>query len=247
MIPELATISLIVIGLIAFGSAVLHSLSGFGGALILAAGLSAVVEVKLAVPLTTIAMIVANTGRAWAFRSSIPWSVALLVFLSSLPFIVIGALLFVSVSEALASALVGGYLLCTVPLRHILLGRGITVGRYGLAAAAVPYGLISGVSFGAGLVLAPFLIGAGILGESLVALIAVLGLGLNAVKTIIFASSPLLAGSTLLLGLAIGFCTIPGTYVGRWLLRATPLRLHVAVLEAIVVIAGAAFLYKAFL
>lgn len=246
MLPEPVALGLALIALIAFGSAVLHSLAGFGGALVLAAGLSAVVEVKLAVPLTTTAMIVANSGRAWAFRHAIPWRSALLIFVTALPFIVIGALFFVRVSEELASALVGGYLLCTVPLRHLLAGRGIGVGRRGLAAAAVPYGLISGVSFGAGLVLAPFLIGAGILGESLVAIIAVLGLGLNAVKTIVFTGSPLLTGTLLLLGLAIGLCTIPGTYVGRRLLRVTPLRLHAAALEALVVIAGVAFLYKAF-
>lgn len=246
MLPEPVALGLALIALIAFGSAVLHSLAGFGGALVLAAGLSAVVDVKLAVPLTTTAMIVANSGRAWAFRHAIPWRSALLIFVTALPFIVIGALFFVRVSEELASALVGGYLLCTVPLRHLLAGRGIGVGGRGLAAAAVPYGLISGVSFGAGLVLAPFLIGAGILGESLVAIIAVLGLGLNAVKTIVFTGSPLLTGTLLLLGLAIGLCTIPGTYTGRWLLRVTPLRLHAAALETLVGIAGIAFLYKAF-
>lgn len=169
-----------------------------------------------------------------------------IVFAAALPFIVIGALFFVGVPEPLAYGLIGSYLLCTVPLRHILVGRRIAVGRRGLAAAAVPYGLISGVSFGAGLVLAPFLIGAGILGESLVALIAVLGLGLNAVKTVVFASSPPVTGPALPIGVAIGFCTIPGTYAGRWLLRITPLRLHAAALEILVVVAGLGFLYEAF-
>jgi uncharacterized protein len=245
LLPEPLALSLIVFALIAFGSGFIHSLAGFGGALVLAAGLSALVEVKLAVPLTTTAMIVANSGRAWAFRHAIPWRAALGVSAVALPFIIVGALFFIRVSEAAASALVGGYLLCTVPLRRLLAGRGIGVGRRGLAFAAVPYGLISGASFGAGLVLAPFLIGAGILGESLVAVVAVLGLGLNTVKTIIFAGSPLLTGAALLLGIGIGLCTIPGTYAGRWLLRRTPLRLHAAALETLVVIAGVAFLYKA--
>lgn len=245
MAPDLGAISAILIVVIAFGSAVLHTLSGFGGALILAVGLSAVVNVKLAVPLTTVAMIISNTGRAWAFRKAIPWHTALLIFASSFAFIVLGAVLFVHMSERLAQGLIGAYLLLTVPMRHFLVGRGIAVGRRGLAAAAVPYGLISGIYFGSGLVLAPFLIGAGILRERLVALIAVLGLGLNLVKTIIFTGSPLLTGSTLLLGLAIGLCTIPGTYVGRSLLRVTPVRLHAVVLEAIVVISGLAFLYYA--
>ena len=245
MNPDLGAISVILIVLIAFGSAVLHALAGFGGALVLAVGLSAVVNVKLAVPLTTVAMIISNIGRAWAFRRTIPWHTAAVIFVSSFPFIVLGALLFINISEKLAQGLIGAYLLLTVPMRHVLVGRGIAVGKRGLAAAAVPYGLISGVYFGSGLVLAPFLIGAGILGERLVALIAVLGLGLNLVKTIIFTGSPLLTGSTFLLGLAIGFCTIPGTYMGRSLLRITPARVHAVILEAIVVLSGLVFLYYA--
>lgn len=236
---------LTIAALIAFSSGFLHSLAGFGGALVLAAGLAAVVDVKLAVPLTTTAMIVANTGRAWAFRRAIPWREAALVFVVALPFIIIGAVFFVGFSERLASALLGVFLLLTVPLRHMLRGRGIDVGRRGLAAAAVPYGLISGVTFGAGLLLAPFLIGAGVLGESLVAFIAVIGLGLNAVKTVVFSASPLLDGETVLLGTVIGLATIPGTYSGRWVLRITPLRLHAAALEVLVLAAGALFLYRA--
>lgn len=246
MTPPLdSSLLLLVVAFIAFTSAALHSLSGFGGALLLAAGLSFVIDVKQVVPLTTVAMMVAHSGRTWAFRHSIPWRAVIIVFSSALPFIVLGAMYFVKISEELANGLIGAYLLLSIPLRHVFLARGIVVGRLGLATAAIPYGLVSGVTFGAGLVLAPFLIGAGILGESLVAFVAALGIGLNVVKVIVFTGSPLLNGSILLIGLAIGLCTIPGTYIGRWLLRATPLRLHAAALETIVLAAGVAFIYRA--
>ena len=64
-------------------------------------------------------------------------------------------------------------------------------------------------------------------------------------KTLVFASSAVLDWETLLLGVMIGICTIPGTYSGYWIIRKTPVRVHTMLVEALVILGGAYFIYLA--
>jgi len=47
-------------------------------------------------------------------------------------------------------------------------------------------------------------------------------------------------------GLLIGLCTAPGAFVARWLMARIPLRVHTLLMEAVVLIGGAGFLWRAF-
>jgi uncharacterized membrane protein YfcA len=96
------------------------------------------------------------------------------------------------------------------------------------------------------LVLIPLYLGAGLAGESLIAMIASVGFTMNVTKTLVFASSTILDWETLLLGVMIGMCTIPGTYSGYWIVRKTPVRVHTMVVEALVVLGAGYFIYLAF-
>jgi uncharacterized membrane protein YfcA len=111
--------------------------------------------------------------------------------------------------------------------------------------AAVPYGLISGSTFGAGLMLAPFLLGAGLAGEQLVGTVAALGFGLNIIKAAVFGFSPLLNQALLMKGIVIGLFTIPGAYTGRWIVRRTPIRVHTRLMEVFILCGAAYFIWKA--
>jgi len=47
-------------------------------------------------------------------------------------------------------------------------------------------------------------------------------------------------------GLLIGLATAPGAFVARWLMAHIPLRVHTLLMEAVVLIGGAGFLWRAF-
>ena len=113
-----------------------------------------------------------------------------------------------------------------------------------LAVAAVPYGFLSGASFGVGMILGPFLLGAGVVGETLIATVAVMGFLLNLIKTVAFGLSPLLTPAYMLVGVGLGLCTIPGHRLGRFVLRRTPIRVHTLFLEAFMLLGGLYFLSK---
>lgn len=237
--------TIVLVAAIAYASAVFHSVGGFAGALLLTIGLAPVIGIKETIPVTAVAMIISNATRCWVFRHGIPWPAFFAIFTAALPGIVLGAVLYISLPVAYVALILGVFLSITVPLRHWFKRRDFKVGLNGLRAVAVPYGFVSGTVMGAGMMLGPFLLGAGIVGEQLIALIAALGLGLNLTKTIVFGVSPLLDTALFIKGLAIGVFTIPGAYTGRWIVTRTPVRIHTTFMEVFILCGAVYFLWSA--
>ena len=136
----------------------------------------------------------------------------------------------------------GAFLIITLPARRFLAGRKVAIPRAALAGVAIPYGLFSGASFGASMMLGPFLLGAGLVRETLIGTKAVLGFLLNVIKTVAFGLSPLLTMEYALVGAGMGRCTIPGHWLGRWIVRRTSIRLHTLLLEGVIAVGAVYFL-----
>lgn len=241
---DLGVGSVLYLGCAAIVTAVLHSLGGFAGALMLAIGIAPVVGVKATVPIVSVAMMISHSTRAWLFRHSIHWPVYLTIVAAGLPGIVVGVLFYVELPERIVGVGLGIFLLAMVALRRVLQGLEIRLGRPAIATVAVPWGFISGTTFGSGLMLGPFLLGAGLAGEVLLGTVAMLGFSLNVFKTVVFGLSPLLTFQLILIGLGLGLATIPGHRLGRWIVRRTPLRIHTLFLEAFMVLGGLYFIAK---
>ena len=242
---DLDLLSIALIVLAAFATAVFHAVGGFAGGLLLAICLAPILGVKETVPVTATAMIVSNMNRVWAFRAAVDWRKFATVFGVALPCIVASAIVYIRLPVAAVALLLGAFLALSLPVRRYMAAREFTVGPRGLAAAAVPYGLISGSTFGAGMMLAPFLLGAGLAGEPLLGTVAAIGFGLNLTKSAVFGLSPLLGPALMAKGVLIGLCTIPGTYLGRWIVRRTPIRIHTLYMEGLVLCGALYFLWNA--
>ena len=98
---------------------------------------------------------------------------------------------------------------------------------------------------GAGLLLISILMAAGVQGAALIASDAIVSVIMGAAKIALFGSVARLDGELALAGLLIGACTAPGAFVARWLLERIPARVHAAVMEAVVLLGGAGFLWRA--
>ena len=230
--------------LAAIGSATLHSVGGFAGALLMAIAIAPVLGVRETVPVVATAMMISHASRAWLFRNAVDWGAFRLLAIFGLPFIVLGVLFYVELSERAVALFLGTFLMIAMPLRRHLSGKSIAIPRKAIAVVAVPYGFLSGASFGVGMILAPFMLGAGIVGEALIATSAVAGIMLNVTKTVAFGISPLLTTELAVLGAGLGLCTFPGHALGRWIVRRTSIRLHTAVLETFVVFGACYMLWK---
>jgi uncharacterized membrane protein YfcA len=240
---DLATLALI--AAIAYASAVFHSVGGFAGGLLLTIGLAPVLGVKETIPVASVALIVSNLTRVWVFRRWIPWPEALAIFTAALPGVILGAVLYIKLPVHYVALVLGLFLIVTVPLRRYVAHHDFKVSVNGLRAVAVPYGLVAGTVVGAGMMLGPFLLGAGIVGVRLVALIAALGLGLNMTKGVVFGASPLLDLGLAAKGLMIGFCAMPGAFTGRWIVTNTPIRVHTVFMECFILCGAGYFLWRA--
>ena len=229
---------------VAFGSALLHSVGGFAGGLMMAIGLAPVLGIKETVPVVATAMVISHASRAWLFRKSVDWGIFKLLFFFGLPFIILGVMFYVELSEKAVALFLGVFLFITMPLRRYLAGKSIIIPRKAIAVVAVPYGFLSGASFGVGMILAPFLLGAGIAGETLLATVAVAGIVLNVTKTVTFGLSPLLTAELALLGVMLGLATFPGHAAGRWIVRQTSIRVHTLFLEAFVLLGATYMVWK---
>ena len=230
----------------AFSSAVFHSFSGFAGGLVLAVMLAPLLGVKETVPVVATALIISNVARIWAFRKSVAIKEYLAVFTAALPFIVLSAYVYVSLPVGVVALVLGIFLLASIPLNRTLKKKEVKVGLKGLALAGIPYGIVSGSTFGAAVMLAPFLIGAGLAGETMIGTIAILGFSLNVTKTVVFGMSPLLTSELLTMGILVGLCTMPGAYIGRWLVRNTSVRVHAQFMEIFIACGGVLFFYEAY-
>lgn len=226
----------------AFATSIFHTLSGFAGGVLLSFLVAPLLGVEAVVPILAVALTISATGRAWAFRRDVDWRVLANIMLPAVPCIALSALVYSRLPVDAISVILGVFLILTVLLRRPLQRRGQRVGVAGLAAAGAVFGALSGVTIGAGMILAPFLIGRGLLRERMAAVFACIAFLLNATKSGVFAATATLDAHLMALGVAIGLCTIPGTFLGYSILKRTPVRIHTAFVEVLVAIGGVGFL-----
>ncbi len=246
LLSQLDWLTLVLVALSAFATALFHSVSGFAGALLLSVCLAPLIGVKEVVPVVALAMIISNTNRTILFRRQINWRAYAAIMVTGLPGIIFGAVVYLYLSVTAVAIVLGCFLLISIPLRRILKKRNFTVGLRGLSAAGVVYGLVSGTVFGGGMILGPFFLGAGIVGESLVGVVAALGLTLNITKTLVFGAGELLDGRLITLGLVVGLFTIPGGLLGKLIVRNSKVQVHTLVVESLMFVGGCYFLYQGF-
>jgi len=246
LLGQLDTMTLMLVALAAFATALFHSVAGFAGALLLSVCLAPLIGVRAVVPVVSLAMIISNSNRILLFRNQIDWKAYRAIMITGLPGIVVGAMIYLYLPIKAIAIVMGCFLLISIPLRRDFKKRNYNVGYRGLSVVAIVYGVISGTVFGGGMILGPFLLGAGIAGQGLVGIVAALGLTLNITKTLVFGAGSLLDREMISLGIVVGLCTIPGGMLGKWIVKNTDIEVHTVIVEALMFVGGCYFLYQGF-
>lgn len=242
--PDLSVLAIFLIAIAAFATACFHAIGGFGGVLMLSICLAPILGVKTTIPVVAVAGMISNVTRATLFRKHINVAAATSVLVTAIPGIVVGAWLYSRMSGQIVALVLGLFLLASVPLRRNFARREIVVDRAGLAGSGAIFGIAGGFVVGAGLILAPFLLGAGLIGEAMVGTVAIIGFILNMTKTVVFGSTAVLTLPLIALGIAIGLVSVPGVWCGRWILANTSIRLHTLLIECLIIAGGCYFLWQ---
>ena len=223
---------------------IMAGLSGLGGGMLLAMAIAPVVGVKALVPIVAVAMLVNHIFRVWVFRHSVDWSTATFMTCIAVPTTVLGAVVYVALSAKTIAVMIGTFVFLFVVARRLIGGQAWRLNKIALGGVAIVFGFLSGSTIGAGMVVVPALLGFGLTGAALVGTDAVLGLAVIIAKTLTFGGLDILTTDVVVFGLVMGAASSPGIYVARWILERTSVRVHVGIVELMIVLGAGSIVYR---
>ena len=226
-------------------TSLIGGVAGYGTGALMPLVLVPIVGAEPIVPITSISALMTNTSRATAFRQSIDWRRAVIVLVAALPTCALGAWGYTRLTSAGVMILIGSMLALSVPLRRALRSRGFHFHDRRLAVASVAWGVLVGGTSGAGVILLAMLMGAGLEGAAVIATDAVISVALGVVKLAVFGLAGVITGQVVAVALLIGVVALPGAFLARALVARLPIHIHPALLDAVVMVGGAAMIIGA--
>ena len=229
---------LALVAIVALFAAVVGGMSGYGTGALMPLVLVPLVGAEPVVPIIAISALFTNTGRVTAFRDSLDVKRALIVIGFGVWTCMLGAYGYTRLTGRGAAMVIGTMLIASVPLRRLLKRHDIQIGDQGLAAGAVAWGLIVGGTSGSGVILLSLLLAAGMHGTAVIATDAFVSILMGAAKIAVFGVAGVITAQVLAIALMIGTITLPGAFVAKLLVQRMPVHLHVAMLDAVVILGG---------
>lgn len=226
------------VAVVSFAAAFLGGVTGYGTGLLLPPVLLPIVGPQYVVPIISLSALLTNGSRVAAFLYELDRSKLLLVSSVALPTCILGAFAYTRLSGAGVSILIGTVLILLVPLRRYLVRLHGHLGRRGLTMAGIGYGLLTGGTSGAGIVLLTILMAAGLQGSAVIATDAGISLVLGLAKVVVFQSAGALPPSAWIMAALIGLSALPGPFLAKRFTRNLSHSIHAYILDGVVVFGG---------
>jgi uncharacterized membrane protein YfcA len=223
---------------VALFASVVGGVAGYGTGALMPLVLVPMVGAEPVVPIIAISALFTNTGRVAAFFREIDRRRAAIVIAGAVVTCVLGAYGYTRLSGVGASIVIGAMLILSVPLRWLARRRDLSLGDAGLAAGAAGYGLVVGGTSGSGAILLSLLMAAGLQGAAVVATDAAITIVVGIVKISVFGVVGVVTPQVLALGLLIGAIAFPGGFLAKALLARMPIKVHTAMLDAVIILGG---------
>jgi len=246
ILGSIGLIPLIILLLASFVTSMIHGATGIAGGFLLAAIAAPIMGLQNVVPVLSITLLISHGARAFFNARQIDKHSYLRVMIPAVPFIIVAALAYGRMSNASIALILGAVVLLSIPLRRWTNRLQIKTSNRMLSGAGVVYGGISGIAIGPGMLLMPVLLGVGMNREAFVATLASIALTTNLVRASVYGVSDILNPNTFLLGILVGLATIPGTWIGRGILRRMTDAKHIVVIEWLMVLGGLNFFWMAY-
>ncbi len=228
----------------AFGSAIVGGIGGFGTGIILTAVLMPVIGVKAVVPVLSLAGVLINAGRFWFYRQHVDWVMVRRVLPFAVPCLFAGTWLYATLDARPLGLVIGALVLASVPLRRLLAVRRIRVGPNGQRLGGAAFGAANGFASGMGVILVSLLLGAGLTGSAVLATDALITIVIDLLRAGLFGRFNLLSRDSVVLGVAIGLATFPGSALASWLVTRLHARLHVLFMDALILFGGSMIVWN---
>src|SRR6266700_1878268 len=240
-VPQLALITAM-----ALIASVVGGVAGYGTGALMPLVLVPIVGAEPVVPILSLSALLTNSSRATAFWGFVDGRRALMVLIAAVPTCVLGAWGYTMLSGKGAALVIGAMLVASVPLRRLMRRRGLALSSRGLAAACFGWGPLAGGTVGAGVILLSLLLAAGLEGAAVIATDAVISIGIGFAKLATFGLAGVVSAQVIAIALLIGGVALPGAFLAKALIERLPLHVHTAILDAVVIVGGAAMVVNAF-
>lgn len=228
---------------VSFGSAIIGGMGGFGTGIILTATLTPILGIKAVVPVLALSGIIINAGRFWFYRRDFDARAVKLVLPPALACLLGGTLIYQYLDAARLAIVIGLVVLAALPARRHLAARRLNIGARGLAVGGGIFGFLNGIASGMGVVLISLLLGAGLAGTAVLATDALVTIAIDVTRSALFGKLDLLAPSDVVLGGVIGISSLPGSWLASLLVRRLGHRLHIVIIETLIVAGGLSILF----
>jgi uncharacterized membrane protein YfcA len=245
VIANLSAGELLAVAGMALIASLVGGIAGYGTGALMPLVLVPLIGAEPVVPIIAISALMTNTSRALAFRRVLDFRRALIVLVAALPTCVLGAYGYTLLTSVGATLVIGGMLMASVPLRRYFSRRAMRISNGGLAAASVGYGVLVGGTAGAGIVLLSLLMSAGLEGGAVIATDAAISIVMGIVKISVFGIAGVVGAQVIAFGLLIGSIAFPGAFLAKALVDRMPVRVHTAILDAVVLCGGAFLISRA--
>jgi uncharacterized membrane protein YfcA len=240
-----ADVSLAQLGLVAgvaLFASIVGGVAGYGTGALMPLVLVPLIGAEPVVPIIAISAFFTNASRAAAFRAFIDPRRALIILAAAIPLCIVSAYGYTLLNNRGAMLVIGGMLILTVPFRRMMRRRDIRLGERGLALSAAGWGALVGGTTGAGIVLLSLLMAAGLQGAAVIATDAAISIVIGLVRITVFGVASVVTAQVLAFALLIGLVAFPGAFLARAFVERLPLKVHTAILDAVVVLGGAVML-----
>lgn len=222
---------------VSYLAATLSGAVGFGGALLLLPLLNLVIDIKVAVPILTVAQIFGNASRVWFGRKQLRWEPITLFLLGAVPCAVAGALLFYRLESRWLSFGLGILLLLLVVQRRLKPARFFG-GRTAVAGGGALTGFLSAVAGSAGPLGAAVFLSLGLTPTAYIASEAFTALTLHLVKVVSYQRLALLDYSDFMIGCFLGVAMVLGSWSGKKIVDKIPKEKWIILVELLLVVSA---------
>lgn len=233
----------------AFVASALAALSGFGVSVVMMPVLVFALGERDAVPALTIATLLGNLSRAALNRDSLRWSAAGWYLAGAAPAAALGGFLFASAPERTLAALMAAFLLGAVTFRHLRRRAPGTpaaaMPEKRLAAVGLVTGLVSALVGGAGPLVVPFFLAAGLTKAAFIGTEALAAAGVHIVKLFAYGGTRAMSLGAIWAGVVTAPAIIVGTLAGKQITNRVSASTFIVVVEATMIVAALLLLARA--
>lgn len=220
----------------------LAAVAGFGGAAVLMPMLVLMFGVREAIPILTVAQLIANASRVWFNRHELELPVVGWFALGGVPTALIGGFLFAAAPVSFLIRLLGLFLIVTVVYRHVGKPSALRLPLRGFAFLGAVLSFLSALLGSIGPIMIPFFLAYGLVKGSLIGTEALATVVMHVTKLVAYRRVSVLTFDSIVIGLGLGSIMILGSFVGKQILDRLPERLFILLIDTTLIIAGIGFL-----